>query len=178
MPNEQKILDMKIKTRIQGRKVKYTLREYCHLREIPENIMLWRLSKNFSPQKLYARPCHILEYNGVKYTPAMLAENVGITDITLINRWCKGLRGEKLVAAERPYHELRSAEDTRAVLKEECREQLIALCRAHPERIREAYRRSVEKELEPFDEAQARRNAQRLEAATLEIRTLGLEIAA
>lgn len=178
MSIEDRILDKKVKMRINGKRIEYSLREYCALRDIPENIMLWRYSKKQSPQKLFTRPAYILEYNGKKYTPAMLSELYGVSEPALINRWMKGVRGEKLVVSERPNHPGKPPRDAKAVFAEECRKHLIALCRAHPDMIAHAKKYAVDGHLDPFDEAQARRNAQRLEARGHEVRQQGMELVA
>lgn len=162
--SKNSLLDGLVKTRIFGKRVEVTYREYCKSVGIPEEIMLWRLSKNMSPHKTFARPQHILIYNGKHYTPTMLSEVSGVSASALVNRWANGIRGDRLVAKETTPNPAHDPEKIREKAIKECREHLRTLFYAHPERREHARRKVIKKELDPFDEGQARINAQRFEA--------------
>ena len=178
MSIEDRILDKKITTRLFGKKQTVSYREFCKITGMPEEILLWRLKKGYSPSRLLVKPTHILLYDGKKCSAKMLSERFGVATSTLVNRWEKGLRGRKLVAKEEVNNQSNDPERLRKLAIKECRKHLIALCRAHPEMIAHAKKYAVDGHLDPFNEAQARRNAQRLEARGHEVRQQGMELVA
>ncbi|WP_420415271.1 hypothetical protein [Roseibium sp.] len=178
--SDRMILSQKINLHVSGMRGLYSYNQICKRQNIPKDIMLWRLRKKFKGKPLVAEPKNVLVYNGKKYTPGMLSEEIGISRGVLLDRWNAGLRGDDLIAkcASRMTPE-ETEELARDRHRRECRKHLYALFKHHPERREHAFRMVIKRELEPFDEASARKNATRLrDSAGFEIRSNGLELAA
>lgn len=166
-----------VTVRVGAKRVKSTIEDFCEKRGVPENVMLWRMERGITGSGLYQRPNRLYTYNGKVYTPLMLAEKYGIAKETIITRWEEGKRGYDLVRRTGSTDEDRQLAQRESQVAE-CREHLRALFYAHPERREHAWRMVIRKDLEPFDEATARRNAQRFEAEGHEVRTQGMELVA
>jgi hypothetical protein len=172
---KDKKLDTKITTTVFGKKQEITYREYCAISGIPEEIMLWRIEKGVCQSRLLVKPTHILFYDGQYCTAGMLSERFKVSESALVNRWTKGKRGQSLVAKEDVNNQTHNPDLERKRAIKDSRSHLLALCRAHPERIENAIKYAVDGHLDPFDEAQARHNAKRFEAmAGMEVRQTGV----
>ncbi len=125
-------LTREIKVRYGGVRRMMSIREICKQRNIPENVMQWRLSKGITSPHLFTCPTNLYPYEGELMTPKMISELSGIREDTIIKRWRNGERGSGLTnKTDNRDMEAERMADRRARLAAECAAHLQALINAH-----------------------------------------------